>query len=112
MGMKTANQLPASQPKRFDSATYEAAVRKELDATQLLLALESSRAVACGVISVLSLLRDQHSTQCDGESTARGIGAAHADELLTFCIESMELLNVRIETVADFMAVRNDVGAG
>jgi hypothetical protein len=106
--MKTGKHSSAPQGKRFDRATYEAAGRKDIDATQLLMALESSRTVACGVISVLSMLRDHGVPEFNGDTAGAFIDSVQADELLSFCIESMGLLNARIEAVADLLAERSE----
>lgn len=93
--------------KRFDHATYTAARRNDLDATALLGALESSRKLACGVASVLTLVKNNGIAE-DGSMAETMIDHVQIDDLLGFCIESMNLLNARIESLADLMSIRHE----
>jgi hypothetical protein len=93
--------------KRFDRVTYEVARRRELDAVPLLGALESSRSVASSVTSVLNLIRDQVAHDC--HEVTRGdaaISSMQVDDLLSLCIVSLDLLNTKIEAVADLLSTR------
>ncbi|CZZ94245.1 dehydrogenase [Bordetella ansorpii] len=92
--------------KRFDPATYTAARRNEIDAPALLSVLESSRKLACGVASILTLVKN-HGISEDGTTAGTMIDHVQIDELLGFCIESMTLLNSRIESLADLMSIRH-----
>jgi hypothetical protein len=93
--------------KRFDHVTYEVARRRELDAVPLLGALESSRSVATSVTSVLNLIRDQVAHNCS-EVTGHGAPFSNmqVDNLLSLCIVSLDLLNTKIEAVADLLSTR------
>lgn len=96
---------------RFDRATYEAASRKKLDAVPLLQTLETTRNLACGVASLLVLLKT-HGVPEGGQSNDVLINHMQVDELLSLCIESMGLLNDRIEKLADHMTHRHDPDFG
>ncbi|CAP40530.1 putative dehydrogenase [Bordetella petrii] len=92
--------------RRFDKTIYEAARRREVDATPLLSALESSRTLACGVASLLHVLRDHALTE-DGSDEVKLIDHIHTDDLISLCIESMTLLNTKIEVLADQLCTRH-----
>ena len=104
--MDLPKQLPYVYPRRFDKIIYDAALRHEVDATPLLSALESSRTLACGVASLLDVLRN-HGFPEDEDNQSSLIGHVHTDELISLCIESMSLLNARIEALADQLFLRH-----
>lgn len=99
-------QSPTLYAQRFDKTIYEAAGRREIDATPLLSALESSRTLACGVASLLHVLRD-NAVCVDNDEESRVIDHIRTDELLSLCIETMSLLNTKIEILADQLFVRH-----
>jgi hypothetical protein len=105
--MEHISSFLGAECKRFDRVTYEVARRRELDAVPLLGALESSRSVATSVTSVLNLIRDQVAHNC-GEVTREGMPFSNmqVDDLLSLCIVSLDLLNTKIETVADLLSTR------
>ncbi|WP_066132909.1 hypothetical protein [Bordetella ansorpii] len=107
--MQIKKQETSTVGKRFDHATYTAAVRYEVDATPLLAALESSRVLACGVVSLLTLVKN-HGISEDGQGADILLDHMQIDELLGFCVESMSLLNSRIESLADLMSGRHGMG--
>ena len=98
-------KIPPSPPgtNRFDETVYDAATQHQLDPIPLLFALESSRTIACGVSTLLGLLREHAIPELPGE-TPTLIHPQKTDELLSLCIESMSLLNTRIEHLADQMS--------
>lgn len=93
--------------KRFDKAVYEVARAHGVDALPLLDALEFSRSIATGVGSLLNILRAQDDND-DGEDETPDSRFDHAqvDDLLGLCITSLDLLNSKIEAVADLMTAR------
>jgi hypothetical protein len=93
--------------RRFDRVTYEVARKRELDALPLLGALESSRSVASSVTSVLNLIRDQISDNCHvATEKCSTFSNMQVDDLLSLCIVSLDLLNTKIEAVADLLSTR------
>jgi hypothetical protein len=54
------------------------------------------------------MLRDHGVPEFNGDTAGAFIDSVQADELLSFCIESMGLLNARIEAVADLLAERSE----
>jgi len=109
--MENRNRIPGSLGGRFDSALYEAASQKELDAVPLLQALETSRNLACGVASLLGVVK-AHGVPEDGASTTTLINHMQIDELLSLCIESMGLLNDKIERLADHLSQQFEASDG
>lgn len=103
--MELPKQLPYFSARRFDKTVYAAATRREVDATPLLSALESSHTLACGVASLLNVLRS-HGLSEEGD---RGtlIDPVQTDDLISLCIESMTLLNARIEILADQLLLKH-----
>lgn len=95
---------PISCTHRFDETVHHAAQQNELDSTLLLSALESSRTIACGVSTLLGVLRDHAIPELPGTPTL--IHPQKTDELLSLCIESMSLLNTRIEHLADQLSLQ------
>ncbi|WP_454693207.1 hypothetical protein [Achromobacter aegrifaciens] len=92
---------------RFDRTTYQAAQRGQLDAVALLKTLETTRNLACGAMSLLSLLKAHALPEAGLEaSSAAMINHIQMEDLLSLCIESMGLLNQRIESLADHMVSR------
>lgn len=100
--MKNLKAVLGREFKRFDAAVYESARHRQIDALPLLAALESSRAIALGVGSLLTLVRNQLEENGDGSPLAM----SEIDELLGLCQASLDLLNSRIEAVADLAATR------
>ncbi len=98
--MEPEKHIPYFYARRFDETIYEAAKRNEIDAMPLLSALESSRTLACGVASLLSVVRN-HGLSEDGSSENSLIDHIQTDDLISLCIESMTLLNTKIEILAD-----------
>src|SRR3546814_2389906 len=94
--MKLPKQLPYVCAGRFDKTIYDAARRQEVDAIPLLSALESSRTLACGVASLLNVVRSHGLPEGEG-SESMPIDHMQTDELISLCIESLTLLNARIE---------------
>lgn len=92
--------------KRFDKVIYEVARKREIDAIPLLDALESSRSIASGVVSLLLVLRSQDSGEMDSEESDALFNPVQIDDLLSLCITSLDLLNSKIEAVADLMSTR------
>lgn len=58
-------------------------------------------------MSLLSVLQNHGIPESGGEDASTLISNVQTDELLSFCIESMCLLNSRIESLADFMSMAN-----
>lgn len=73
----------------------------------MLQTLETTRNLACGVASLLVLLK-AHGVPEVGHSTDVLINHIQVDELLSLCIESMGLLNDRIEKLADHMTHKHE----
>jgi len=103
--MENRNRSFGFQGGRFDSVLYEAASQKALDAVPLLEALETSRNMACGVVSLLGILKAHGVPECRTHGTTL-VEPMQTDELLSFCIESMSLLNEKIERLADRLALQ------
>jgi len=72
----------------------------------LLSALESSRTLACGVASLLNIVRSHGLPEGDG-SASMPLDPMQTDELVSLCIESLTLLNARIEVLADQLLLRH-----
>jgi len=100
--MKNLNAVLGREFKRFDAAVYESARHRQVDVLPLLATLESSRAIAQGVGSLLTLVRNQLEDSGEGAPLA----LVEIDELLGLCQASLDLLNTRIEAVADLAATR------
>lgn len=100
--MKNLNAVLGREFKRFDATVYESAGNRQVDVLPLLTTLESSRAIALGVGALLTLVRNQLEESGDGAPLA----VVEIDELLGLCQASLDLLNNRIETVADLAATR------
>ncbi len=95
--------------KRFDKGTYELARKRQIDALPLLDALEFSCSISSGVGSLLNLLRAQDSEDAGREDSVRRLDRAQVDDLLALCISSLDLLNSKIEAVADLMSARYEL---
>ncbi|UYO93361.1 hypothetical protein [Pollutimonas sp. M17] len=104
--MERQKHLPYFYTLRFDRTIYEAAERHEIDAIPLLSALESSRTIACGVASLLNVVRNHGLTE-EGSNGDTLISHMHADDLISLCVESMNLLNTKIEILADQLSVKH-----
>lgn len=100
--MRNDEEYGVSRGGRFDRGTYEAASRRKLDPIPLLRTLETTRNLASGVASLLVLLK-AHGVPEHGHSADVLINHIQVDELLSLCIESMGLLNDRIEKLADHL---------
>ncbi|WP_454690312.1 hypothetical protein [Achromobacter aloeverae] len=92
--------------KRFDKTVYEVAREHKIDALPLLDALEFSRSIASGVGSLLLILRAQDDEETDDSGANGRFDRAQIDDLLSLCITSLDLLNSKIEAVADLMTAR------
>lgn len=104
--MERQKHLPYFYAQRFDRTVYEAAKRHEIDAIPLLSALESSRTLACGVASLLNVVRN-HGLAEEGGSENTLIDHIHTDDLISLCVESMNLLNAKIELLADQLSSKH-----
>lgn len=88
---------------RFLPAVYVAAKERNIDPLPLLTSLEYAREVATGTQALLRLLRNNENLSAY-EDSEPPLSHASKDQLLALSIASLNLLNERIEAVADHYA--------
>ena len=88
---------------RFLPKVYQAANAKAVDPIPLLHSLEYAREVATGTQALLRLLRNNENLKTY-EDAEPPLSHASTDQLLALSIASLNLLNERIEAVADHYA--------
>ncbi len=88
---------------RFLPEVYVAAKEGKIDPLPILRTLEYAREVATGTQAVLRLLRNNENLKTY-EDAEPPLSHASTDQLLALSIASLNLLNERIESVADHYA--------
>ncbi|OZI55582.1 hypothetical protein [Bordetella genomosp. 5] len=100
------NEHPGAQEQsdRIAQQPQETAGRGEAGADRLVQALQASRSVAIGLRSLLSILQEDLSRSFYAPEPGRPLDVARADALFELAGVSLDLLNDKLEHVADSLA--------
>lgn len=100
-------QNGSTQEGRFGRKAYEVAGAGGHDAVALIKALEASRSVAIGLRSLLSILQENLSRHFYEHAEGKPMDPTQADALFELAGASLDLLNDKLEHVADTLACRD-----
>ena len=97
------NEYPGApeQADRITPHAHDAASRGEAEAARLVQALQASRSVAIGLRSLLSILQEDLSRGFYAPEPGRPLDPSRADALFELAGVSLDLLNDKLEYVAD-----------
>ncbi|AZY50298.1 hypothetical protein [Bordetella avium] len=87
---------------------YEVPGSGGVDVRALIKALQSSRSVALGLGSLLAILQQDLSSRQDAPSVGKAMDPAQADALFELARAALDLLNDKLECVADSLAIKRD----